>query len=462
MTIPKIAIYIAIFLCCACHSGQESAPEFILPEPSYLEKILEKGTLNISTFYNTTDYYVYQGITRGFHYDLARDFAQYLGVKLQIVEVNNNIDTAIQHLRERKYDLLAMSMTQTAERKKELGFSQPFFQTGEVLVQNRGNAPIKNMAELDGKEIFIPKSASSYKKVLQQIQDSLNIHIYVTEIDRYTNEDLMHLVETGEINYTIIDENVAQASGSSMKNIDYSLRLKENISISWATNPDAGLLTTEINNWLVQIHKSGKMNYLYRRYFNSHQSVPHHTSKYALLKRGNISPFDDLLKKESVRLGWDWRLLAAIVFSESQFDPEAESEVGAYGLMQVIPETAEHFNVSDYFQPDSNVYTGVSYLKYLDKYLTSYVPDSTERIKFILASYNAGPGHVLDAIRLADKYDKDPQTWTNNVDYYIRHKNEPQYYQDPLSKNGYCNGPQTYRYVERVLDTYNNYKNIKY
>lgn len=462
MTIPKIAIYIAIFLCCACHSGQESAPEFILPEPSYLEKILEKGTLDISTFYNTTDYYVYQGITRGFHYDLARDFAQYLGVKLQIVEVNNNIDTAIQHLREGKYDLLAMSMTQTAERKKELGFSQPFFQTGEVLVQNRGNAPIKNMAELDGKEIFIPKSASSYKKVLQQIQDSLNIHIYVTEIDRYTNEDLMHLVETGEINYTIIDENVAQASGSSMKNIDYSLKLKENISISWATNPDAGLLTTEINNWLVQIRKSGKMNYLYRRYFNSRQSIPHHTSKYALLKRGNISPFDDLLKKESVRLGWDWRLLAAIVFSESQFDPEAESEVGAYGLMQVIPETAEHFNVSDYFQPDSNVYTGVSYLKYLDKYLTSYVPDSTERIKFILASYNAGPGHVLDAIRLADKYDKDPQTWTNNVDYYMRHKNEPQYYQDPLSKNGYCNGPQTYKYVERVLETYNNYKNIKY
>ena len=159
-----------------------------------------------------------------------------------------------------------------------------------------------------------------------------------------------------------------------------------------------------------------------------------------------------------VSISWFWPFLKA-AFNALIL---AESEVGAYGLMQVIPETAEHFNVSDYFQPDSNVYTGVSYLKYLDKYLTSYVPDSTERIKFILASYNAGPGHVLDAIRLADKYDKDPQIWTNNVDYYMRHKNEPQYYQDPLSKNGYCNGPQTYKYVERVLETYNNYKNIKY
>lgn len=115
-----------------------------------------------------------------------------------------------------------------------------------------------------------------------------------------------------------------------------------------------------------------------------------------MLKRGTISPFDPLLKKESQRLGWDWRLLAAIVFAESQFDPEAESEVGAYGLMQIIPETAEHFHVSNYFEPDSNVYTGVSYLQYLNKYFTSYVPDSTERIKFILASYNAGPGHVLE------------------------------------------------------------------
>lgn len=461
MTISKIAVYIAIFLCCACQAGQEDVSEFILPEPSCLEKILERGTLNISTFYNTTDYYVYQGITRGFHYDLAQDFANYLGVKLQIIEVNNNIDTAIQRLQEGNYDLLAVSMTQTPERKEQLRFCQPFFQTGQVLVQNRGNAPVKNMAELDGKEIFIPKSAATYKKVLQQIQDSLNIHIYITEIDKYSNEDLMHLVETGEINYTVIDENVAQASGFSMKNIDYSLKLKENISISWATSPEANALTAEINNWLQLVRKNGKLNYLYRRYFNNRKAVPHHTSKYALLRGGSISPFDALLKKESQRIGWDWRLLAALVFSESQFDPEAESEIGAYGLMQVIPETAEHFQVSDYFQPDSNVYAGVSYLQYLEKYFTSYVPDSTERVKFVLASYNAGPGHVLDAIRLADKYGKDPQTWKNNVDYYLLHKNEPKYYQDPVAKNGYCNGTQTTLYVEKVLETYNNYKNIK-
>lgn len=461
MTIHRIAVYIIALFCLGCESKQKVVPEFVFPGPSILEKILAKGTLDISTFYNTTDYYVYQGITRGFHYDLAKDFAEYLGVKLRIVGVNNDIDTAIQRLQDEKYDLLAVSLTQTPEREERLRFCQPFFQTGEVLVQNRGNAPIKNMIELDGKEVFIPKSATSYKKVLQQIQDSLNIHIYITEIDEYSNEDLMHLVESGEINYTVIDENVAQASGFSMRNIDFSIKLQDGLAISWATNYHADLLTGEINNWLQEIRKNGKLNYLYKRYFNNRRSVPHHTSKYALLKQGNICPFDDLLKKECKRLGWDWRLLAALVFAESQFDPEAESVVGAYGLMQIIPETAEHFRVDDYFRPDSNVYTGVSYLQYLDKYLTSYVPDSTERIKFILASYNAGPGHVLDAIRLAEKYGKDPLKWDDNVEFYLLNKNKSQYYQDAAAKNGYCNGPQTYHYVRKVLETYNNYRNIK-
>ena len=178
MTISKIAVYITLFLCFACESGKEVTPEIILPEPSSLEKILTRGSLEISTFYNTTDYYVYRGITRGFHYDLARDFAGYLGVNLRIVEVNNDIDTAIGRLQSGKYDLLAVSLTQTPERNEQLRFSKPLFQTREVLVQNKNSQPIKDMAQLDGKEIYIPKSATSYKKVLQQIQDSEYTHLY--------------------------------------------------------------------------------------------------------------------------------------------------------------------------------------------------------------------------------------------------------------------------------------------
>lgn len=458
MLSKKVIIYITVILCLACQKEEENL-EFILPESSVLDKILAKGTLDISTFYNTTDYYVYKGITRGFHYDLARDFADYLGVKLRITEVNNDIDSAIYRLQQGYYDVLAVSINQTPERQEQLNFTNPFFKTDKVLVQSSSNNPVKNFTELDGKEIFISKNAS-YKKVLQQIQDSLNIQIYVTEVDNYSHEDLLHFVETGKIAYTVVDENIARASGISMKNIDYSLKLKNNISVSWATSPSTRLLTDEINTWLEIARKSGKLNYLYNRYFNNHKSTSHYESKYKLLKKGDISVFDNLLKKEAKRINFDWKLLAAIVYNESHFDPEAESEVGAYGLMQIIPETANSYNVSDYFNPDSNVYAGAEYLKYLNKFFSAQPIDSTERIKFILAGYNAGPGHVLDAMRLAQKYGKDPNVWDHNVDYYIRNKNKPEFYRDPVVKNGYCNGVQTYEYVQQVIETWRNYKNI--
>ncbi len=462
MTIAKIIPYIIILLLCSCQSKQKEKIEFVIPEPSHLEKILQKGTLDISIFYNTTDYYVYQGVTRGFHYELAQDFANYLGVKLKIIEVNHNIDTAIQHLQDKQYDLLTMSVSQTLALKKQLGFSHAFFQTAKVLVQNVKNPPIKNIAALDEKEVFISKNASnSYKRRLTKIQDSLGIEIYIMEVNFGSNEDLMYLVENGTIDYMLIDENIANASRFSMKNIDYSFKLQDSIAVSWATNPENELLIIEINNWLKQIKKNGKFNYLYKRYFNNHKSVPSNTSKHAILQKGTISVYDHLLKKEAQRIAYDWKLLAAIIFTESNFNPEAESIVGASGLMQIIPETAKQFSVSNYIQADSNIYVGASYLQYLDKYLTKHVPDSTERIKFVLASYNAGPGHILDAIRLAQKHEKDPQIWKGNVDYYLRHKNMPQYYQDPLAKNGYCDGSQAYSYVERVLETYTNYKNIK-
>ncbi|HBO27542.1 MULTISPECIES: transporter substrate-binding domain-containing protein [Culturomica] len=456
MPLKNIVIFALISLCFSCKEKRKK-PDFIYPAPTSIEKVLLRGHLDISTFYSTTDYYVYKGIPRGFHYDLAKDFASFLGIDLHIVEINNNIDSLIHHLEEGKFDLIAVSMTETPERKEKLNFSNPFFKTGEVLVQNKNNTILRDAKELDGKTVFIKKD-SPYRKLVQQLEDSLNIHIKISEITDYSSEDILHLVETGEIRLTVMDENIAKALSTSMKNLDYSLRLNNSISVAWATPAADSTLTEEINRWLIQVKKSGKLNYLYKRYFNNSANP---TSKYTLLKKGDISPFDEELKKESKFLDWDWRLLAALIYNESRFDPEAESQVGAYGLMQVIPETASMFNVFDYFQPDSNIYTGVRYLKYLDNIFLQYPIAEKEKIKFTLASYNVGAGHVKDAMRLTQKYNKDPYKWDNNVAFYLQHKSDPEYYRDSLSFNGYCDGQQAVDYVRKVLETYNNYKHIK-
>lgn len=158
-------------------------------------------------------------------------------------------------------------------------------------------------------------------------------------------------------------------------------------------------------------------------------------------------------------MGWDWRLLAAIIFQESGFNPEAVSWLGAVGLMQVMPETALSLGIEDYINPKDNIRAGTTYLKRLEKIFSKYPLKKEDQIKFTLAAYNAGPGHVIDAMKLAEAYNKDPYIWNNNVDYFLLHKSNPEFYRDTLIRHGYCDGKQAYDFVNNILENYSHYKN---
>jgi membrane-bound lytic murein transglycosylase F len=173
-----------------------------------------------------------------------------------------------------------------------------------------------------------------------------------------------------------------------------------------------------------------------------------------------ISKYDDIFKKYSPKIDWDWRLLAALVYHESRFRPTVRSPMGAYGLMQLMPATLDHFGIDTTATPDRHIEAGVKLIKHLDTMFAPYVPDKDERIKFILASYNIGPGHVLDAQRLAKKYGKDDSVWNNNVDSFLLRKSKPQFYNDPNVQFGKCYGIETYAYVLQVTERFEYYKNL--
>jgi membrane-bound lytic murein transglycosylase F len=128
--------------------------------------------------------------------------------------------------------------------------------------------------------------------------------------------------------------------------------------------------------------------------------------------------------------------------------------------MQVMPGTGQRFGIDITSSTANNVKAGISYIRWLQSLYESKVADENERIKFILASYNAGQGHVLDAIRLAGKNGMDPQRWNGSVEVWIQKKAEPQYYKDPVVKSGYFKGKETVNYVSEVLERYEHYKNI--
>ncbi|MEG1998593.1 MAG: transglycosylase SLT domain-containing protein, partial [Bacteroidales bacterium] len=171
------------------------------------------------------------------------------------------------------------------------------------------------------------------------------------------------------------------------------------------------------------------------------------------------SPFDNLFKRYSKDIGWDWRMLAAIAYYESKFDSTLVSWAGAKGLMQLMPKTAESFGDEGWNMQNNehNVITATRNIAALNQSL-SKIKDKNERIKFILAAYNSGIGHVFDAMALAEKYGKNPLVWDKNVAETILMKSKPEYFNDPVCKCGYFKGRETTDYVVRVIELFKYYK----
>jgi membrane-bound lytic murein transglycosylase F len=182
------------------------------------------------------------------------------------------------------------------------------------------------------------------------------------------------------------------------------------------------------------------------------------SSDYYTLGIGRVSSWDRLIKSSSDSLKWDWRLLASLVCQESGFDPNVRSWAGAYGLMQLMPATGRSFGIDVKASPEENMKAGVLYINYLQNFFSDKVRDSTERLKFVLAAYNAGEGNLLDAMKLAQKNGRDPGRWEGNVATFLKRKSDPVYYNDPVVENGFCRGDEPVNFVAQILKRYSDYK----
>lgn len=229
----------------------------------------------------------------------------------------------------------------------------------------------------------------------------------------------------------------------------------------WLVNQDNTSLADSISSWLVAdcIKKTAEEE----QYWLSPRSVKRHVySPFLDRSHGVISQYDGLFQKYSPTAGWDWKLLAALCYQESTFDPQARSWVGACGLMQIMPGTADELGLSRdrIFQPEDNIAAAARYIAKLDG-LFSDIPAPAERIKFVLASYNGGSYHVRDAMALARKNGRSPYQW-NNVRDYILKLSQPEYYRDPVVKHGYMRGSETYNYVESIYARWMEYRGVPY
>lgn len=437
-----------------------------------LDKIKARDTIRAIVDNSSTSFFIYKGRPMGFEYELLVSLAKNLGVTLKLL-TTPSIDEAFKMLNRGDGDIIAYNLSVTAERKKIVKFTRSYYTSRQVLIQKKPDnwrkmklheiedQLIRNQVDLINKEVTV-RSGSSFIERLQHLSEEIGGQIQIVEASEDEDtESLIRKVATGEIKYTIADDDIALVNASYYPNIDVKTPVSFPQRIAWAVRLNADSLLNAINSWLAIVTKEPTFNYTYNKYFRNHRmALIRATSDYSSIQGGRISNYDDMIKQWADSLGWDWKLLASQVYQESKFNPRAESWAGAQGLMQLVPETGRQYGAKNLFDPSQSIKAGVRYLKYLDKVWTASVTDPNERIKFVLASYNVGLGHVIDARNLARKYGKDPTVWDYNVAYYLLHKSNPQYYKDPVVESGYCKGEEPIEYVNEIMERYDIYKQL--
>ncbi len=433
---------------------------------------LRDNKLVAITGYNAYSYFIYKGQPMGFEYELVKKLAKYFNVDLE-VKIVNNIEEMFEMLNSGKGDLIAFNLTITKERLEKVDFTKPINTIKQVLVQRKPEnwekmklheiekQLIRDPAELIGKTVFV-RSNSAYVQRLINLSDEIGGDINVVKAEReLTTEDLIAQVSSGEIDYTISDDNIAHLNSVYYRNIDAETDISLSQRIAWAVEKDSNEFEAAVNKWLDSMKATVDFAVIYKKYFTNRYAFKKRlTSEYFSNTGGGISKYDNLIKKYSEIVKWDWLLGASLVYQESQFNPNTKSWAGAVGLMQLMPNTAKQVGITNLKNPELNIKGGFKYLAYLDNLWKETITDSTERIKFVLASYNVGPGHITDARNLTEKYEGNPNIWFDNVEVYLKLKSKPKYYNDEVVKRGYARGRETVKYVKEILERYRQYKQL--
>lgn len=426
------------------------------------QKIIQRGKLIILAENSTTSYFVYRGEKMGFEYEILKAFAKDLGLEIEVKTVAN-LDNLIPMLENNEGDIVSCNYTVTRERNKLINFSIPYLQTPQVLIQKKNpdkdSFLIREAHELARKHVNVWENSSYYQRLVN-LQEEIGDTIYIEPVNGLIgNEELIEQVSQGIIDYTVAEENIAIVNARFYDNIDIQTAISVKQNIAFGLSKNNALLKAKLDKWLENFLTTKTYKYIYRKYYEIGVAGMSPDSQYSSVGKGKISPFDDLFKAAAKKYGTDWQLLASIAYKESKFNPYVEGFGGSYGMMQFMPNTGPNYGVYPDSSPEVQINGG---MKKITADINSWkeIPDMEQRIKFALASYNAGRGHVEDAQRLAVKHGLDGKKWDDHVAKMLLNLSKQEYYRDEVVKYGSIRGTNTYNYVESVFNRYNEWKHL--
>lgn len=423
----------------AMAAGKETTSSAARPEISFIPKrrtgdygeMVKKKKIRVLVVYSKTFFFVDKGQTRGLTHDAMREFEKFINqkngaktVKVKVIFIPVKRDELFSKLAEGYGDIAAANLTITSERKKLVGFSEPFASgVSEVIVTGADHKKLQSADDLSGKEVYVRKSSSYYESLLRlnsslQAKGKAPVSITFAE-EVFEDEDLVEMVNAGLISAIVMDSHKAGFWSKILTNIKVHPDAKVRVGgkISWAIRKDSPQLERVINEFVAKNKKGTLMgNMLINRYLKNTKYVKNATSQKEMEKFYSMV---QLFKTYAKKYDFDFLMLAAQGYQESGLDQEKRSPAGAIGVMQVLKSTAKDpvVNIPEIHLLDKNIHAGTKYMRFLfDRYYKDAPMSEVDKMLFSFASYNAGPAKVRQIRKKTKELQLDPNVWFNNAE----------------------------------------------
>ncbi|MCI5150589.1 MAG: membrane-bound lytic murein transglycosylase MltF [Candidatus Electrothrix sp. MAN1_4] len=421
---------------------------FVFPgsrQPSgVMREIQEQGKLRVIMTNSAHVYYRYREEYMGFEYDLVQAFADYLGVELEIL--TPDWDTLFQRVDPGDAHLIAAGLTVTPLRKKLADFSNGHLEVQQQVIIHKKNSTIHELADLEKKVIHL-RAGTSYTERIRELQKS-GYSLKTVLDNKVPTEELIRQVAEEKIEVTVADSNIALLNQRYYPDIRIAFPIEEPQTVAWAVRKGETRLLDEINAFFELIEENGFFARIYERYYRDVSIFDYvDLKKFHKRLKTRLPKYKNIIRKEAEKYGFDWRLIAAMMYQESHFNPKARSHTGVRGLMQITMTTAREMGVKNRLNPTQSTRAGVGYLAKL-YYRFTDIQDPYDRLLFALASYNIGYGHVRDAQKICQQQGWNQHQWAA-MEKALPLLRLKRYYTE--TRYGYARGTEPVRYIKRIL-----------
>jgi membrane-bound lytic murein transglycosylase MltF len=419
----------------AMATEQKAAPEKLSMElidrkwTGDFNGMVKRRLIRVLTVYSKTFYFIDKGTPRGIVYDAMKAFDDEINTKLktgnlrvQIVYIPVSRDELLPKLEQGLGDIAMANLTVTPERLKTVEFTDPLLRNvNEIVVTGTRSPKISTLDDLSGQEIFVRKSSSYYQSILklnEEFKKKGKAAIVIKPApENLENEDLLEMLNAGLIKILIMDRHIAEF----WKQVFPDITVHSDVvvypggDIAWAVRKNSPEFLAQLNAF-IKTHGKGTTfgNMMFQKYLKSVKYVKNATSQAEIAKFNNIR---ELFKKYGAEYGVDGVLMAAQGYQESRLDQSVKSQVGAIGVMQVMPATAKDLKVGDVTQVEANIHAGVKYMRFMiEQYYKNEPMDDLNKMLFAFASYNAGPARIRGLRKEAAARGLNPNVWFGNVE----------------------------------------------